>query len=265
MFFQGFFYFVYAHKHYMYNCRFYSGENNQTVNKTIIPLLIVPCLFAHDPEKERLKWAQYYRIGSVYSESSKTGITGYARLKRTTVYTFKDIRFFGHFFETETEIRIRQKSSRRFLSIDRIYSFNTLIYEKNTFLNVNLRYHFNQGIGWLMRNSESGNMTLEMGIAFDNSDFLNTEQKTSYARGGYSVDYNMNLFSTKFEIDYFYQLSEVVGSSSLSRFQILGELQWSYGKNWGVITGFTQDIQKDNSDPSIFLTISVRKPLNWYF
>ena len=31
--------------------------------------------------------------------------------------------------------------------------------------------------------------------AYDNSDFLNTEQKTSYARGAYSVDYNMNLFS----------------------------------------------------------------------
>ena len=116
-----------------------------------------------------------------------------------------------------------------------------------------------------MRNSKSGNMTLEMGIAFDNSDFLNTEQKTSYARGGYSVDYNMNLFSTKFEIDCFYQLSEVVGPSSLSRFQILGELQWFFGKNWGVITGFTQDIQKNKSDPSIFLTVSVTQPLNWSF
>ena len=235
------------------------------MRKTLFPLLIVPCLFAHDPEKERLEWAQYYRTGAVYSETTTTGIAGYARLKRTTAYSFKDIRFFGHFFETDTEIRIRQKSSRRFLSIDRFYSFNTLIYEKNTFLNVDLRYHFNQGIGWFMRNSESGNMTLEMGLAFDNSDFLNTEQKTSYARGGYSVDYNMNLFSTKFEIDYFYQLSKVVGPSSLSRVQILGELQWSFGKNWGLITGFTQDIQKDKSDPSIFLTVSVTQPLNWYF
>ena len=76
------------------------------MNKTIIPLLIVPCLFAHDPEKERLKWAQYYRIGSVYSESSKTGITGNARLNRTTVYTFKDIRFFGHFFELVGKKRV---------------------------------------------------------------------------------------------------------------------------------------------------------------
>ena len=235
------------------------------MRKTIIPLLVLPYIFAHDPEKEHLKWAQYYRMGAVASETSTTGITGYARLKRTTDYTFKDVRFFGHFFETDTEIRIRQKSSRRLLSINRFYSFNTLIYEKNTFLNVNLRYHFNQGIGWLMRNSESGNMTLEMGIAFDNSDFLNTEQKTSYIRGGYSVDYNMNLFSTKFEIDYFHQISEVIGYTSLSRVQILGELQWSFGNNWGLITGFTQDIQKNKSDPSIFLTVSFTQPLNWSF
>ena len=235
------------------------------MRKTIVFLLIIPCLFAHDPDKERMDWAQYYRVGAVYSETSTTGIAGYARLKRTTAYTFKDIRFFGHFFQTDTEKRIRQKSSRRFLSIDRFYSFNTLIYEKNTFLNVDLRYHFNQGIGWFMRNAESGNMTLEMGVAFDNSDFLNTEQKTSYARGGYSVDYNMNLFSTKFEIDYFYQLSKVVGPSSLSRFQILGEFQWPFGKKWGVITGFTHDIQKNKSDPSIFLTVSVTQPLNWSF
>ena len=116
-----------------------------------------------------------------------------------------------------------------------------------------------------MRNSKSGNMTLEMGIAFDNSDFLNTEQKTSYARGAYSVDYNMNLFSTKFEIDYFHQISEVIGYTSLSRVQILGELQWSFGNNWGLITGFTQDIQKNISDPSIFLTVSFTQPLNWSF
>ena len=57
------------------------------MKKTIIPLLIVPCLFAHDPEKERLGWAQYYRMGAVYSETSTTGIAGYARLKRTTAYT----------------------------------------------------------------------------------------------------------------------------------------------------------------------------------
>ena len=235
------------------------------MRETIVFLLIVPCLFAHDPEKERLEWAQYYRMGPVYSETSTTGIAGYARLKRTTAYTFKDIRFFGHFFQTDTEIRIRQKSSRRFLSIDRFYSFNTLIYEKNTFLNVDLRYHVNQGIGWFMRNSESGNMTLEMGLAFDNSDFLNTEKKTSYARGGYSVDYNINLFSTKFEIDYFYQVSEVIGSTSLSRVQILGELKWPFGNNCGMITGFTQDIQKNKSDPSIFLTVSVTQPINWSF
>ena len=78
------------------------------MRKTIIPLLIIPCLFAHDPEKERLEWAQYYRMGTVYSETSTTGIAGYARLKRTTASTFKDIRFFGHFFQFPKNAYFRQ-------------------------------------------------------------------------------------------------------------------------------------------------------------
>ena len=46
------------------------------MRETIVFLLIVPCLFAHDPEKEHLEWAQYYRMGAVYSETSTTGIAG---------------------------------------------------------------------------------------------------------------------------------------------------------------------------------------------
>ena len=80
------------------------------------------------------------------------------------------------------------------MSFDWLYSFNTLIYEKNTFIDVNLRYHFNQGFGWLIRNSESGNMTAELGIAFDNSDYLNTKQKTSYARSGFTADKKMGKY-----------------------------------------------------------------------
>ena len=78
------------------------------------------CALSHDLSKEQLEWKQYYRIGSVFSASSDPGISGYSRLKRTTKYTFRDIRFFGHFFNKDTEIRIRQKSSRRFLTFESI-------------------------------------------------------------------------------------------------------------------------------------------------
>ena len=225
--------------------------------------LIVSCALSHDPNKEQLEWKQYYRIGSVFSASSNAGVSGYGRLKRTTKYTFRDIRFFGHFFNKDTEIRIRQKSSRQFLTFDSIYSFNTLLYEKNTILNVNLRYHYNQGVGWFMQRSKSGNMTLETGVAFDNSDYLNNQQKTTYGRGGLSFDRTMKSLSTKFEIDYYYQISEIVASSSLSRIQVLSELQWAVNSRIGLMGGFTWDIQEEDSDPSIFLTISFIDPLNW--
>tara|TARA_B100000519_G_scaffold10089_1_gene7903 strand:- start:95 stop:802 length:708 start_codon:yes stop_codon:yes gene_type:complete len=225
--------------------------------------LIVSCALPHDLSKEQLEWKQYYRIGSVFSASSDAGISGYGRLKRTTKYTFRDIRFFGHFFNKDTEIRIRQKSSRRFLTFESIYSFNTLLYEKNTILNVNLRYHYNQGLGWFIQRSKSGNMTLEAGVAFDNSDYLNNQQKTTYGRGGLSFDRTMRSLSTKFEIDYYYQISQIVDSSSLSRIQILSELQWAVNSRFGLMGGFTWDIQKGDSDPSIFLTISLSDPLNW--
>ena len=235
------------------------------MNKFFPIFLITTSVFAHDPDKEVLEWKQYYRMGAVYSVNSNTGITGYSRLKRTTKYTFRDMRFFGHFFNKDTEIRIRQKSSRRFLTFNSIYSFNTLLYERNTILNVDLRYHYNQGLGWFLQRSKLGNLTLETGVAFDNSDYLNTQQKTTYARGGFSFDRTMRSLSTKLEIDYYYQISDIIAYSSLSRLQILSELKWAINNKLGLMAGFTWDIQEEDSDPSIFLTISFINPLYWTF
>ena len=221
--------------------------------------------YAHDPDKDNLNWKQYYRFGSVYSESSNIGYSSYGRLKRTTAYTFRDIRFFGHFFENDSEIRLRHKYSRRFLTIDHIYSYSTLIYEKNTILNVDLRYHLNQGLGYFLRKNDFGNMTLELGVAFDNSDYLNAEQKTTYIRGACSIDHKLKSFSSKLEVDYFYQISEVELHSSLSRFQIVGEFEWLVSNVLGIISGLTWDIQDEDSSPSMFFTLSIAKPVDWRF
>ena len=221
---------------------------------------------AHDPDKDNLDWKQYYRLGSVYSEISDVGYSGYGRLKRTTTFTFRDIRFFGHFYKKDSEIRLRHKYSRRFLSIDNIYSYSTLIYERNTVLNVNLRYHLNQGLGYFLKKSDLGNMTLELGVAFDNSDYLNAVQKTTYLRGACSIDHKLKSFSTKFEVDYFYQISEVeLNSSSLSRFQIVSEIEWLIRKGLGINSGLTWDIQDENSSPSMFFTLSISRQVDWRF
>ena len=228
-------------------------------------IITISFSYSHDLDKENLDWRQYYRLGSVYSESSDIGHSWYGRLKRTTSFTFRDIRFFGHFYKSDSEIRLRHKYSRRFLSIDNIYSYSTLLYERNTSLNVDLRYHLNQGLGYLIRSGNNGNMTVELGVAFDNSDYLNAEQKTTYLRGACSIDHRLKSFSGKFEVDYFYQISEIELRSSLSRFQIVSELEWLINKSFGIISGFTWDIQDENSSPSTFLTISITRPIDWHF
>ena len=75
----------------------------------------------------------------------------------------------------------------------------------------------------------------------------------------------MKSLSTKFEIDYYYQISDIIGSSSLSRTQVLNELQWNINKKLGLMMGFTWDIQQKKSDPSIFLTISFYDLIDWTF
>jgi len=234
--------------------------------KYFTSILLFSLVFAHDPNAEFPDWKQYTRIGFVNSGMEIPGIATYLRLKRTTSYTFQDVRFYGHFFEKDTEVRIRQKTSRRFRSLDWLYSFNTLIYERNTLINVALRYHYNQGIGWLIRNSDTGNATMEMGIAFDNSDFLNTEQKTSYLRTAFTFDQDLKIFSTKFEIDYFHQLSERVQNTDLSRFQMVGNAQWHYKNGMSIIFGFTQDFPTNESfnfeTASIFITLTFKRSLN---
>ena len=136
-----------------------------------IVFLFTSFVIGHDTIKKNPKWKQYYRYGTVISEKSKLGITGYLRLKRITKSTFKDVRIFSHLYKNNTELKFRYKSSQRFLSFRSLYSFNTLYYEKNSILGVNLRYHLNQGLGLIVNEGKLGNS----GVAFDNSDYLNTE------------------------------------------------------------------------------------------
>ena len=212
--------------------------------RCFISVIFLSLVFGHNPDAKLPNWKQYFRLGAVQTAASSPGLASYVRLNRTTPYIFQDVRFYGHFFKDNQEIRVRQKTSRRFMSFDWLYSFNTLIYEKNTFIDVNLRYHFNQGFGWLIRNSESGNMTAELGIAFDNSDYLNTKQKTSYARGGLYWDHDTKWVSTKLEIEYFHQISEVV-VENLSRTQAMAEIIIPINKGFSATIIFEIESYRD--------------------
>ncbi len=229
--------------------------------------LISALLNGHNPNKELPNWKHYNRMGYVRSGDYSKGFATYLRLKRTTSYTFRDLRFYGYFFNDNQEIRIRQKTSRRFMNFDWIYSFNTLVYERNTYLNIDLRYHYNQGLGWLIRNSNSGNSTLEIGLAFDNSDYLQNNQKTSYLKNGLTYDQNISIFSIKTEVNYFHQFNKKIKDNDQSRVQILGECEWKL-KHWlSIVGGMKHDAYLNktfNLDQALyFLSLEWNKPLQW--
>ena len=96
-----------------------------------LSIVTISFSYSHDLDKENLDWRQYYRLGSVYSESSDIGHSWYGRLKRTTSFTFRDVRFFGHFYKSDSEIRLRHKYSRRFLSIDSMHIVASIAYLTN--------------------------------------------------------------------------------------------------------------------------------------
>ena len=218
----------------------------------------------HDPELESVEWKQYYRIGLVQSNLFNSGLKGFSRLKRTTLKTFKDLRFYIHNYDKETEIRTRYKSSRRFMKYDDIYFFSTIVYEKNTIANGNLRYLYNQGIGHFITDKNNYNLTYELGLAYDNSDYLNSQVRTSFLKNSISLDVFSRNIKGKLEVDHFNQISEKIHNESLSRLQILGEFQLSINNLFDIVIGSFQEYQnKKIIHNSISMAFSISKPINW--
>ena len=56
------------------------------------------------------------------------GFSTYYRIKRVSYNTFRDIRFYGHFFNESPDLRIRTKSSNRYDFNPRLYQFSLLMY-----------------------------------------------------------------------------------------------------------------------------------------
>jgi hypothetical protein len=97
------------------------------------------------------------------------------------------------------------------------------------------------------------------------SDYLNDNRKTSYARGGIYWDYNTKYFSSKLEIEYFHQISEVV-EDNLSRTQIMSEIIIPLKNNISASVVYETENYKqlNNNANSISLSIGWRGNLRWY-
>ncbi|GIT32110.1 MAG: hypothetical protein Ct9H300mP2_1890 [Candidatus Neomarinimicrobiota bacterium] len=109
-------------------------------------------------------------------------------------------------------------------------------------MNVDLRYHYNQGLGLFLSNTDSGNMTAEMGkFPMTCPIIWRTHEKKSYLKTAFSYDRNTKNISTKLELEYFHQISDIVNENNLSRFQIPRrtalELLQKYEIDRGYISG----------------------------
>jgi hypothetical protein len=177
-------------------------------------------------------WKHYGRGGIVIADTSSGGL-GYYRINRRSETVFRDLRFFAFGLKNDAFIYIRYKSSDKYKTHSKFYRYTTTSYRKNTRAGVDLQYHFNQGFGVFLKEYKNGLMNLkkyssglvnlEIGHAYDMSNYLNETRKTSYVKTAVFWDHDGSAFSTKLELEHFRQISEI-NVNNLSRNQYVFEL-----------------------------------------
>ena len=184
--------------------------------------VITTVVIGQDARTDSAKWKHYVRGGGV-RVINDNGLSGYYRINRSSRYTFGDLRLYLYGLQNNSYVFIRYKSSSKYRKWPRFYRFSTIAYQKNTQAGVALRYHFNQGLGLFLIPYTKGHIISEIAHAYDMSDYLNDNRRTSYARGGLYWDHDTKWFSTKLEVEYFHQISEEV-DENLSRTQAMAEI-----------------------------------------
>ncbi len=180
-------------------------------------------------QADSVVWKHYARGGIVIADSTSGGL-GYYRINRRSETVFRDLRLFAYGLKKDAFIDLRYKSSDKYKTHPKFYRYTTTSYRKNTRAGVNLRYHFNQGFGMFLKEYKNGLMNLkkyssgliniEIGHAFDMSNYLNETRKTSYVKTAFFWDHDGSGFSTKLELEHFRQISEI-NVNNLSRNQYM--------------------------------------------
>ena len=170
-------------------------------------------------QADSVVWKHYARGGIVIADSTSGGL-GYYRINRRSETIFRDLRLFAYGLKNDAFIYLRYKSSDKYETHPKFYRYTTTSYRKNTRAGVDLQYHFNQGLGMFVKKYKSGLMNLEIGHAFDMSNYLNETRKTSYVKTAFFWDHDGSGFSTKLELEHFRQISEI-NVNNLSRNQYM--------------------------------------------
>ena len=226
------------------------------IKSFIILSLFLSLFLAHQVE-DPPKWKRYYR-GTFIGEADEYGYGGYLRIKRTTRYTFKDLRVFMHFIGSDSFKKIRYKDSSKFRDFNRFYNYGTVSIDQNSKVGIDMRYHGNQGFGMFVKDSDNGHVNAELGMAYDISDYLNDSRKTSYLKTGLYWDQDFKDFEIKLELEHYNQISDIIENSNLSRFEMLLELYWPIYENWSIVLGYeTEQFEYSNNSTNSSKYISI--------
>jgi hypothetical protein len=213
----------------------------------------------HDENYQKAYWNDFIRLGLISDAQIKqNGVTSFYRIKRITKDTFRDLKFYAHFFNSNPELRVRIKSSNKYDFNPKLYHFTTYNYHKS---GENLRYHFNQGIGIFLNDNIDGNFTSELGWAYDKSDFIESDEKTTYLKSALSFDQNYSKLKTKLELEYYHQISELI-VLDLSRFETIIEFQYLYNDNWSIVFNIDREIYTVNNNQFRLDPITLSVSLN---
>ena len=213
---------------------------------SILFIFLLSFLGAHDIEDDP-KWKKYYRGTYIINESHDYGIGAYLRLKRTTRYTFKDLRVFMHFIDDQSYKKIRYKDSAKFREWDNFYNYTTISIDQNSKIGIDIRYHGNQGFGVFLKNSDKGHVNAELALAYDISDYLNNSKKTSYVKSGIYWDQDFADYEIKLEIENYHQITDII-NNNLSRTEVLLEVYFPIEDKWRVILGYEYEDFKDSNN-----------------
>jgi len=176
-----------------------------------------------------------------------------------------DLNRYIEIIEKESFIYVRYKSSDRYRTLNEFYRYTTTSYRKNTRAGVQLQYHFNQGLGLFVKEYQQGLVNIEIGHAFDVSDYLNAERKTSYVKCGVYWDHDTARFSTKFEVEHFQQISEII-ENNLTRNQYMFVIIVPVNNGISLNLNFEMEdyLNKDQNDASsITFAIGWGGKLKW--
>jgi len=209
-------------------------------------IILFTILAAEENIENNAKWSQYAR-GGLTRDQKVDGGHIYCRVKRETSNTFRDLRMFSYNLGGDSYIYLRYKSSLKYSQLGRLYNFTTVSYQKNTRADLDLRYHFNQGLGYFLSDYKDGHINTELGHAYDMSDYLNDTRKTSYVKSGIFWDHSRQNTSLKLEAEWFVQISEIV-EADLSRFQFFSEVSYNINNHFAFIIGFEQDYYTENNN-----------------